>query len=198
MNAAIAELIKARISSIAVVDKIGGLVRPIPRIMEGNKEQRFPVACNVTDPLSCDEETLKELTPTAGYRSIIYFEDRGAPQERKTRTRGIWFNARLRLVCWMDTRLIGPQCTTGDDVEMEMIAAIEGDKYHYNSGIYQGLRHRVSPVEKGPHIFSRYTYDEANRQFLHWPYDYFALDIDTSFRTIVECVEPVELDPQTC
>lgn len=198
MNAAIAELIKARITSIAAVDKIGGLVRPISRVMEGNKVKTFPVACNVTDPLSCDEETLKELTPTSGYRSIIYFEDRGAPQKTVHRTLGIWFTSKLRLVCWMDTTKIGPACTSGDEVEMEMIAAIEGDKYHYNSGIYQGIRHKCSPAEKSPSIFSKYTYDEANRQFLHWPFDYFALDIDTSFRTIVSCVEPVELDPQTC
>ena len=197
MNSQIAELIRARIASMTVIDKITGVVRAIPRKMEG-REQRFPVGCDVTDPFSCDLSTLKDLVPDGRYRSIIYFEDRGAPQKQVTRTRGIWFTSRLRLICWMDTRKIGPQCTSGDEVMMEMIALIEGDKYHYNSEPFQDIRHRVSIAEKSSALFSRYTYDEANRQFLTPPFDYFGLDIDTSFRIMAACVEPVELDPQPC
>lgn len=197
MNDKIAELIRARFASMSVVDKIAGLVRAIPRHMEGGTKV-FPVACNVEDALKCNEATLQELVPDGRYRSIIYFEDRGSPRKEVFRTRGIWFTSRLRLVVWMDLRKVGPECTSGDEVMMEMIAAIEGDKYHYTSLPFQDLRHRTSIVEKSSAIFSRYTYDEVNRQFLHWPYDYFALDIDTSFRILAECIDPVDMVVTEC
>lgn len=200
MNAAIAELIRAKIEPLSFAGKVAGLVRPITRMMgpAGQmKPKTFPVGCDVEDPLACDEKTFRDLVPSGQYMSIIYFEDRGAMPKRTRPQMGRWYTSKLRLVCWMDTKKIGEVCTIGSSVQEEVQAAIE--VAGYNSDQYIGIRHRVSGIApKSPAIFSQYTYDEVNRQFLHWPFDYFGLDIDTDFRLNMNCVQSIVPEETQC
>lgn len=193
MNAAIAELLKARLDDLlflqdpTISNKVGGLVRPIPRNMEG-KTKIFPVACNVEDPLACDDSTIRELVPDGRYAVIIYFEDKGIPKKETSRTRGTSYRSIMRMVVWMDTSKLGPTCTTGDIIQREINEAIEGGGRRYDLSPFMHVRHRViGNAPKDPAIFSKYTYAEAERQFLNWPFDYFAIDIETEFRIFPGC-----------
>jgi UDP-3-O-acyl-N-acetylglucosamine deacetylase len=50
----------------------------------------------------------------------------------------------------------------------------------------------ITQVERSVDIFSKYTYNEQATQYLMYPYDYFALDLDIDF--MIPCIEtPSEL-----
>lgn len=199
MSQAIAEILRQRIAELAIVGKSAGLVRAITRNV-GGKNKTFPVACTVQDPLACSESTVVDLIPDSRYDSIVYFEDMGSstvpyPAERLMGTK---YRVRLRLVGWMDTRKIGELCTTGDQFIREIQEAVTVLK-PYNLDPFKGITHKVVSVQpKAPAIFGKYTYDEANSQYLNWPYDYFAIDIETVYILPPGCEEPIIPSEQDC
>jgi len=196
----IADLIVARLTPLDIVDKIAGVVRAIPRSFNTSDKKKatkvFPVACNVIDPLNCPESQYGDLVPDGRYRSIIYFEDQGTTRNRNRIAGAIGYTSKLRLVAWMNTGKIGPACTTGEAFRLEIEQAIQGPAY--NSG-YLGIRHKVTGVQpKANNIFARYTYNELQVPYLHWPFDYFALDIETTYLVPDGCLEPIIPTPIAC
>lgn len=199
MSQAIAEILRQRVAGLSIVGKSAGLVRAITRNV-GGKNKTFPVACTVQDPLACSESTVVDLIPDSRYESIVYFEDLGSsviphPAERLMGTK---YRVRLRLVGWMDTTKIGDKCATGAQFVREIQEAVTVLK-PYNLDPFKGLVHKVVGVlPQGPSIFGKYTYDEANRQYLNWPYDYFAIDIETTYILPPGCEEPIIPSDQGC
>jgi hypothetical protein len=196
MSTGIAELLRARIAAALpdLVDKTAGMVRAVPRpVKEGNRtvDKRFPIACSVVDPLSCSDAIVRDLVPDGRYRSILYFEDMGGVRRGiPNRLTGTEYSVRLRLVVWVNLNKLGDVCTSGDEFQRNIMAVLDSERY--NSDIYKAIVHRVTNiVTKDRSIFSKYNYDELNSQYLNYPYDYFALDIETSYRLLPGCEEPL-------
>lgn len=183
MNAHIAAFLKDKIAALSYVDKIAGLVRPISFERVG-KRWTIPVGIEVTDPLNCGDSTLLDLVPSDRYRLIVYFEDRGVTTVKENnRTKLV---SRLRLVCWVNTVKLGGDNSAGDRVMQEFAAAIPGAMYNENG--YLAIRHKVEGFPaKGKELFAAYTYDDAVRQYLMWPFDAFAIDIATDYRLDPTC-----------
>ena len=97
MNATIASVIKARVMDLDFIDKLAGLVRAL-RIERDGKVIIRPIGCDVEDPEACSEGELQDLVPDEKYATVIYFEDQGVTQAR-SRTKGVVYQSRLRLVC---------------------------------------------------------------------------------------------------
>jgi hypothetical protein len=200
LNSAIANLLKTLVEGLAVSDKVAGLVRAIPyTVREGNRTvvKYFPLGCDVTDPEACTEQEVRDLVPDGSKRSIIYFEDMGWSRQKPHPPGAYRYTSRLRMVVWMNTKLIGDQCTIADSVQQDLIDAIEVERY--NADPFQQIQHRAysaPPVSNA--IFSKYTYNESERQFLTWPYSYFAIDIETTFILPIGCKIPVTPVPVPC
>lgn len=196
MSQAIAEILRRRIAGLSIVGKSAGLVRAVPIDVKG-KTKRFPVACNVEDPLACSHADLTDLVPDNRYPSIVYFEDLGSRREPVNRIVGDRRIVRLRLVVWMDTTKLGDQCSTGDAFQAEVERYINADRYDLHP--FLGLSHRVvSVVPKSAAIFSKYNYDEVNRQYLTPPFDYFALDIEATYFVAPGCSDDIIPEPWGC
>ena len=200
MSTAIAEILRQRIEDLAIVDKSAGLVRAIPRSVQVNGRpitRYFPVGCNVSDPDSCTIQQIEDLVPSSNYASIIYFEDLGSTRRPVNIPGASAKTVRLRLVAWMNLNKLGPLCTTGDAFQREIERTINADRYDLNP--YKAMTHRVvgSPI-KSNSIFAKYNYDEVNRQYLNWPYDYFAIDIETNFILQDGCEEPIVPSDSQC
>lgn len=200
MNSSIANLIRTLVEGLPVADKVAGLVRAIPynTVVNGKTVVKtIPLSCDVTDPTACNDLEIQDLVPDGTKRSIIYFEDLGWTKLKFPESMGRYYASKLRMVVWMNTKLIGEQCGTSDEVQQDMLNAIEIDRY--NSDPFQAVGHKIvsiPPVSNS--IFSRYTYNEAERQFLTWPYSYFAMDIETKFILPVGCSIPVDPVPVDC
>lgn len=194
MNASIAEMLKLRLQGFSYVEKLAGLVRPVTH--ERGSKVTIPVASNVEDVLQCGDSTLLDMVPDERYRAIVYFEDMGLAQV-KSRTRGISWTSRLRLVCWLNTAKLGGGATTGDQVAQQFMHALSS--HLYNSGPFIGVRHRITGMPtKGSSLFSQYTYPDSARQYLMHPFDAFGIDIETEFRIKPGCEPEVNPTDGSC
>jgi len=195
MNHAIADILKARIIDLDFVDKIAGLVAPtymnIPD-KDGNMvEKCFPISCTTTVQ-DCKEGLYNDLCPDSKYKTVIYFEDRGVSYDRRE-GKFIYYKSNLRLVCWINIALIeSDACTDGTDCSMsaelikEIICAMPSHPTNISPfvSVYPVI---TSQEIRSNSIFSQYTYNEKQVQYLMYPYDYFALNIETSFAVCQNC-----------
>lgn len=199
MNATIANIILDRIvaEDLPWIDKTAGLARAITFTKQG-ETRTWPIACTVDDPLACEDSTLAELLPEDKYASVLFFEGDTFPQRIKDRIQGVHFVSRLRIVVWMNCKRLGGSCSCGDLAAQNLITAIEGRKYA--TGDFTYIKHTVvggGPM-RGADIFGKYTLNEVRSQYLHYPFDFFALDIETTFRLAPGCEEKLALNDVDC
>lgn len=196
MNALLALLLKDRISAFTYVDRLAGMVRSVSREQAGGETITIPVAIGVEDPLACGDSTVLDLVPDERYACMVYFEDKGL-RAVKTRTRGTSFESRMRLVCWVNTAKLNGDAYAGDRILQQFIASFPSGLY--NDGPFIGVRHTVEAVpERGKALFSAYTYPEAARQYLLYPFDAFAIDLITTLRVKPGCEEEVTAADAAC
>lgn len=190
MNQAVASIIRDHISGLDFVDKIAGLVAPLTFEIKGSdnklETKTFPIACCVS-PEDCQKNgAYNDLMPNSAYKTVIYFEDTGV---KFTRGESNWkyYTSSLRLVCWINVAKIlgdtcneGTACTLAAHLIVEIIRALPEFPQHHNpfNFVHSEV---VSQDVRDPAIFKAYTYDEKHTQYLMYPYDYFALDIQTTF-----------------
>ena len=195
MNALVALLLKDRISQFTYVDKLAGMVRAITRERAGGT-MTIPVDIAVDDPLACSDEEISALVPDEGYGCIVYFEDRGL-RRIQSRTRGISFESRLRLVCWVNTAKFSGDNYAADRIMEQFIAALQD--VPTNEGPFIGVRHQVETIpERGKSLFGAYTYPDTARQYLLFPFDAFAIDILTTMRIRPGCEDQVTQGEAEC
>ncbi len=199
MNATIANLIITRLvdAGIPWLDKYAGLVRPIA-FLRDKKTHVWPIACNVVDPQACTDETLKELLPLEKYTSIVFVEGDTYPTRVKNPAMGVLFEANLRLVVWINCSKVGGACGCGDQAAQDVIAAVEKQRT-YSADPVLNIKHVVmGGATRGRDVFGKYTLDESRSQYLHYPFDYFALDIKTEFRVVPGCEDQLDGSDVSC
>lgn len=188
MNQAIANILKGFIEDRSFVDKIAGLVSTQYMTIEG-VEKSYPVACCVPD--DCKVGSYNDLTPDSAHKTVIYFEDGGVSF---VRAQGNFrhYKSRLRLVCWINVAKLNEDicytdspCTASTNILLEIIRAIPNFPANY-SPFLQVRFEVISQVVRDNGIFSKYTYNEKQTQYLMSPYDYFALEIETDFAICIE------------
>lgn len=201
MNSPVANLILARIeaANLGWIDKVAGLTRAIT-FSKGKNIGTWPIACTVNDPLACDETTIAELLPNENYNSILFFEGETFPTRVKDRVMGASFTSKLRIVVWMNCSRLGGDCDCGSLAAQNLITAIESSRRGYASGPLIEIKHTVigGGPARGREIFSRYTFNEARSQYLHYPFDFFALDVETTFRVAKGCEDQLDPDNVNC
>jgi hypothetical protein len=189
MNQAIANIIKGYIDELTFVDKIAGLVSIQYMTMtdEGGAKttKSYPVACCVTAD-DCKQGAYNDLTPNSAYKTVLYFED-GGVSVLETTGRFKKMRSRLRLVCWINVaKLYGDACATDSpctastNIIIEIIRALP--EFPVNYAPFMQVKFDVlNQLVRSNSIFSQYTYNEKQSQYLMSPYDYFSLDIETTF-----------------
>jgi len=199
MNAWIADILLARIEAadLAFVDKTAGLTRAITDGRNG-KPVTFPVGCNVNDPLACEATALRDLLPDPKYRSVLFFEGESTPTRIRNRVLGTTYETKLRLVVWLNCEKLGGSCNCGDAAQGQLIDLL--NRRLNDTTTFRRLRSTVvgGAPTRGAEIFSRYTFDEKATQYLHFPFDFFALDLSVSFYLAPGCSEESVANDVSC
>jgi hypothetical protein len=190
MNQAIANIIKENIEGLDFVGKIAGLTAVTIFDIRGPDntvvQKSFPIACCVTAD-DCKEGAYNDLMPDSSYKSVIYFEDRGVSFV-KSESHWKYYTSSLRLVGWLNIEKLTESgyckselpCTYAAHVIAEIIRALP--EFPANYAPFDQVYSEVTSQEiRSNSIFAAYTYDEKHSQYLMAPYDYFALDIQTTF-----------------
>lgn len=189
MNQAIANIIKEYIDELTFVDKIAGLVSTQYMTVTGEDGAKvtksYPVACCTTAE-DCKAGAYNDLTPNSDYKTVLYFED-GGVSLLETTGRFKKMRSRLRLVCWINVAKMNGDpcytdipCTASTNIIIEIIRALPDFPINY-APFMQVKFDVLNQLVRSNSIFSQYTYNEKQTQYLMSPYDYFALDIETTF-----------------
>lgn len=207
MNAAIASILKDYLITLVWKDKVAGLVKPLVR-MDPLKQGNFTTSVRKTFPISCDisytdcqsnANLYKDLQPDSNLRSIMYFEDRGV-RWIKSEGGNDFYRSSLTLVGWVNMNKFK---FTGCYISPLLVQSIRGviPKTPVNSqvnGMTRILSNITGELPKDAGIFSKYTYNEGIIQYLMYPFDYFALTIETDFAMNIACAHLIELSDDPC
>lgn len=200
MNGQIADIIKSQIENLPFMDRTAGLVRIVKRQEVGEKGtivKTFPVDCDVSQK-DCVSGKYTDLIPNTKYKSIHYFEDMGVTPSGQDQL-NFDFDARLRLVGWLNLQKLGK---TTCSVSHLAIAAIlkKISSGNFNSFPFTRIQIKCSGIEpKTAAIFSKYSYAEEISQYLLYPYDYYAMNFNVSFRVPYKCIDDWQSSlPENC
>ena len=185
MNQAIANILKGYLEHCGdFVDKIAGLVQTVTISIDDVKKS-FPVACTFTAE-DCKNGVYNDLALDSKYKTIIYFED-GGVTHNGSQGNFVCYTSRLRLVCWINTLKYkadwcgsGVPCTVSAEIIKKILCCLPTFPEEITPYV------RVMPVIvseeiRSNSIFSKYSYNELQTQYLMYPYDFFALNIETDF-----------------
>jgi hypothetical protein len=197
MNQTVANILKDYIEDCgcSFVDKIAGLVQTVHQDIldkDGNKVQKaYPVSCNFTAE-DCKTGLYNDLTPDSKYKTVIYFEDGGLTFNNR-QGKFTCYTSNLKLVCWINTALYkadwcgqGIPCTVSTEIIKKILCCLPQLPVTITPFV-KFLPVIVSEDIRSNSIFSKYTFNELQTQYLLYPYDYFALNIKTDFCICMDC-----------
>jgi len=183
------------LDSLSFADRTGGLVRLMNDHRKGEKS--FPVEVN-QDKVLGDMQYLRGLTPDSTKKSIMYFEQNGAPNVVEDHNEWYGVEATLSLVCWFNYQEVDPDMYDPAYLEAQIVSAIP-----FKLGSFECLTAVTCAFAGQDHndgsIFTKYTYNEPESQFFKYPYEYFVLNFDISYRVVRVCdendIENLPVDP---
>ena len=178
---------------------VGGIATTISqnKPIKDNKiiVKKFPAYYN-ENKTTCNASDYIDLVPNSNKRSIIYFENNGI-KISPINGNIIECVADVRLVCWANLKKINDTFINADILKLLVIQAMPSSLS--NVLPYSFIRIQLTGEEtKNVSIFSKYTYNEEEKQYLIYPFDYFALNYEISFYVGKNCIDPILISPAVC
>lgn len=198
----IGEILKNRIINAVYVDRIAGIVSVTSYKEKVNGKDiiyKLPTSCNV-EGLNCGEDndnSIKDLVPDSKKRSVIFFEDlSGASILQKDRRDNVYYST-IRMVAWLNQQKLGKnQCNVTGPVMNDIVNKLQTVS-PFNEPPFTKIKISVVKIiPKTPSIFKRYSFKEMEKQYLMYPYDYFALDVKIQYNINNFCLEDFILDEE--
>ncbi|MDD2285546.1 MAG: hypothetical protein PHU98_06135 [Mariniphaga sp.] len=181
------------VATLNFADLVCGVVTPASQhVMAadgGTVLKIFPIYQN--DPTTCRNGDYITCIPDDKYRSIIYFEEVGN-QLISQDNYCISMQATVRLIGWFNLKKIS-NTLTSDYFLSQLIQTIP-DKVADFDNLFNIYLTFDGIENKSPLLFSAYTYDEAEQQYLIFPYDYGAQRYTVNYH-INKCQSTVSLSP---
>ena len=171
------------LDSLSFADRTGGLVR----LMNDNRkaEKSYPIEVN-QDKVLGDNQYMRRLVPNSNLTSLMYWEMGSPPTAIENHNAYTIMEASLKLVCWFNYQKVDP-----DMYSPEYLVATIADAIPFSIGS-EGCISTITCSYEGEDenkgdIFSAYTYNEPETQFFKYPYEYFVLNFDISYRVVRNC-----------
>lgn len=129
MVAAIADILKSRLSALDWMERFGGLVIEAKKADTRKADdgstvivgyQSWPVACDVNaERCFEDQQKLRWFIPESGLAAVAYFVDNGGTSfvevsEFVPRRGGLVYRFNLKFVCWLNMKRLGDAITFGE------------------------------------------------------------------------------------
>jgi hypothetical protein len=198
MNTVIANIILDRIQNAGFewVDKTAGLVRPIT-FVKGKTSRTLPIAANVSDPLNCTDDVIQALLPEEKYKSVLFIEGDQFPELVKSPI-GDSYRSKLRIVVWLNCSKLGGGAGCGDFAAKAITELLQNPR-KYDADPLKSIKHKVvGGLTRGKDIFGKYTLSEEKSMFLHFPFDFFSLDVETEYYAPAGCFDGLTEDQTAC
>ena len=182
------------IKTLTFADRVGGIVYPLQR-KHVDKEGRtvvktIPIYANTDN--ECNNSDYVDFVPNESYMSCIYFE--ATPERSVTEhTHGgqVATQCTLTVVGWFNMKKINQCKKSAESLFRNIIYKI----LQTTSVGDTDVTIELSTIDfRNPATFSRYTYDEAEKQYLIYPYDFGAATFDVQLIYPI-CDEEPALSP---
>lgn len=202
MNTQIASLILSRIrtADFPWAEKTAGLVRAISTKAKkgGGKTDILPIAADVLGSADCEPSAIDHLLPDQRYRSILFIECSEFPTRKDERIGSPSWAGKYRIIVWMDCSRVGGGAGCGDVAYENLVTAL--DVPMFDADPFRAVVFRVvgGGPARGREIFGKYTMNEERSQYLHYPFDYFALDLQVDFVLPKGCEDQLAEDNVNC
>lgn len=153
------------------------------------KDKKYPVVENA-DVATKKKQHYISMTPNTNDAVLCYFEVLNNNLVEK-QVGGNVYRSNLRLVGWINTARIKDY--EEGTVESHIINAIS-KKITVPNGLTIRYIEEKGFEPKGAAIFQKYTYSEAEQQFLMHPFDYFAVHFEIGYKHNPRCTKPIVIN----
>lgn len=224
MNAAIANILKDKLTDLPWLERFGGMVTTVTRpVFASNTDgaqvvagyQVYPVACDVNLADCWETGTYKMFEPDSNKSAIAFFVDNGGCVFRGIegpKNSFIKLTFDLRFLMWLNIPRLGPELTTGDcnisgRIAPYVMAKLWGThsafgKFNGNveEEMYQAVEvTSLSQMPKSPAMFQPFTFatEGEKRGLFMYPYDYLGLRIGGTFTINHKCLPGLRFVPES-
>jgi len=185
-------------TALNFADRVAGICYPVelPILSENNETiiKRFPVIEN-SNKNQCDGNDYISLIPDDSLKSLIYHElisdivdeDNDSYQQH---------TATVRLVAWFNLRNINSALTNCEQLlqlinnKIPFIIADTGAAYRITC---ETTDKRI----RDKSIFAAWSYSEAEKQYLIYPFDFGHITMRISYR-LNKCADDIVINPNSC
>ena len=220
MTGAIAHILKSKLTNLPWIERFGGLVsaatRPIiasgadgVQVVTGY--QTYPVAPEVNQANCWEEGRFKHFEPDSTKTAIAFFTDQSGTNFERIegpKNAQLIMSFDLRFVCWINTERLGSGITAGRPNLTAILVPYVMAQFNgrhdpfglfnggYEEEMYQDVTVlRMSELPKNPSMFQPFTFavDGDKRGLFIYPYDYFGVRVQGTFRINVNCLNDLLL-----
>lgn len=197
-------MLRDKLASLPFIDVLAGMAQTVTTQDSNlsNPEaaavvKRFPVSYDVLG-VDCQGKEIS-LNPDSSRKSIIYFEDFGISSTGRLHGQ-TGFSSNLRLICWLNrANLVGDTYTEISGRCMATIVDTLAGRSPENVGMFTRLTVDVARIpQQDAGLFGRYTYNEADRQYLRPPFEFFGIDLVCKFYVSAKCLDAINWNNPKC
>jgi hypothetical protein len=204
MQKELANILRDKVRTLPFADLAMGIGQTVEvKELDSNNEvpirRRFPVGYD--EAIKDEAGRVKEINlfPDQSRKSIIFFEDYGV-----TSIPGIrgahGFSSSLRLLSWMNrAKLVASGYA---EISARCQSAIVGLLCHQQpQNVSPFIRLKVELTRIPPQdaaLFGRYTFDETVRQYLRPPFEFFGIDLTSTFYVSDRCLDEIPWTAGIC
>jgi hypothetical protein len=133
--------------------------------------------------------------PNTKYKSVSYFEIQEINEVDSTAHHTI-FEGTVRFVCWLNLPLINQTLDPINNIPYEVLGVVPRKLSNVSPFVFCQVI--GVDIKHNEDIFSKYSYEESETQYLMFPFDFFAVDFKLRFRVPIVCINNVTLNPASC
>lgn len=195
----VADILKAQIADLEFVDRLAGLVRPLPLVIPtdaGVIVKNIPVEVSVSS-FPCTQEQLPALVPDEKYTSLIFFEDQGTATWKEDDSFYYYPSSSIRICCWFNLPKINADYIDATYPVMRILESIptniaNTDELLMIHTSFAGF------VPNTQDVFSGYDFDMKDHQYHLYPYDVRGINFTVNYAVSRSCLGELSLNPKVC
>lgn len=218
MIAAIADILKFKLTDLDWIERFGGLVVSAAQANTVQSAdgafvnagyQYWPVACDVNvEKCFEDKRKLKWFVPDSSLAAVAFFVDNGGTNFLRLadvpNRGGLTYQFNLKFLCWLNLKRLGDaiaygECFASDKVVPYIIAKFwesHSAADVFGAGTPKAMAYRdvevtsVNQLTRSPSLFNPFTFSTLpdKQAMFIWPYDYFGLDVKGTFTLYRHCL----------
>lgn len=195
------ELAKLLHQDMPFIDRAAGAVQVAEKQIVsdmGTRLEKFAVADQylIRGQQECNAGPVIPFTPDTALKGMLYFED-GGVTPGQARAGMLEMTGRVRMVCWLNPQLFQAEVAAQLSLQAQStaISILTAIKTRSFGPILAASVRVARVVPQDSAIFSKYTYSVSQSQYLLLPFQYFAFDLDITFRIKAGCSPVVSSNP---